>query len=329
MVRCTTCENSPHWELNRRGLYGLLLWKYFRTWNGVDRTRFSEPQFQSCHGWTPWTLGLWNGSKEWPTQLIVIRPWNTYNPLSMTPRWKRYITPALIRWIKELLTAEAPLSIQELQQKPQFVKQKWSENSLEVKAIVARPNGSKLPIVAFVDSGCSGSAINETFVKENKLLTHDIPIPTPIYNTNGAMNKGGSISKFTMVELVIDDHSECLPLSITSLSTHAVFLGFDWLKTHNLEINWKIQKLTLLCREDHLPDLIPVEEEEEDIGYEKEEERLFWIDIESYIRATRSTDLAMEANKEKQKTNLWDHSSRTLPWVQRHFRQRKFQQVAT
>ena len=105
--------------------------------------------------------------------------------------------------------------------------------------MVAGPNGSKLPIVALVDSGCSGSTINETFVKENKLLTHDVPIPIPVYNANGTMNKGGSISKFTMVELVIDDHSERLPIIVTSLSTHAVFLGFDWLKIHNPEIDWK------------------------------------------------------------------------------------------
>ena len=93
--------------------------------------------------------------------------------------------------------------------------------------MVAGPNGTKLPIIALVDSGCSSSTIDEMFIKENKLLTHDIPIPIPVYNANGTMNKGGSISKFTMVELIINDHSERLPLAITMLSTHAVFLGFN------------------------------------------------------------------------------------------------------
>ena len=141
--------------------------------------------------------------------------------------------------------------------------------------MVARPDRLKLPVVALVNSGCSGSAIDETFVKENKLLTHNIPIPIPIYNADRTMKKGGSISKFTMVELITNDHLEQLPLAVTSLSTHAIFLGFDWLKMHNPEINWKNHKLTLSCWKDHLPDLIPVEDEEEDIGYEKEEERLF------------------------------------------------------
>ena len=170
--------------------------------------------------------------------------------------------------------------------------------------MVARPDGSKLPIVALVDSGCSGSAIDETFVKENKLLTHNIPILIPVYNADRTMNKEGSISIFTMVELIIDDHSEQIPLTLTSLSTHTVFLGYDWLKAHNPEIDWKNQKLTLSCQEDHLPDLMPIEDEEEDVGYKKDEKQLFQIDIESYICTTKSTDLATEANKEKQNKTL-------------------------
>ena len=118
------------------------------------------------------------------------------------------VTPTLIRRIKELPTAEALLSLRELQRKPRFVQRKRSKDSLEVKAMVARPDGSKLPIVALVDSGCSGLAIDENFIKEHNLQTHDIPVPIPVYNADGTMNKGGTISKFTMVELVIGEHSE-------------------------------------------------------------------------------------------------------------------------
>ena len=70
------------------------------------------------------------------------------------------------------------------------------------------------------------------------------------------MNKGGSISKFTIVELIVNKHSEWLPLAVTSLSTHAMFLGFNWLKMHNPEIDWKKGEIKLMCGEDHIPDLI-------------------------------------------------------------------------
>ena len=96
-----------------------------------------------------------------------------------------------------------------------------------------------------------------------------------MYNADVTLNSNGLISKFITIELVIREHLERLTLAVTKLSTHSIFLGFDWLKEHNLIINWKEQKIEFTCVDDHLPSLIPVEDEEEDIGHEKEEERLF------------------------------------------------------
>ncbi|KAI9566663.1 hypothetical protein HD554DRAFT_1985174, partial [Boletus coccyginus] len=64
-----------------------------------------------------------------------------------------------------------------------------------------------------------------------------LPIPIPVYNADSTKNTNGLITKFAMVELHIDDHSESLPLAITHLSTHTLFLGHDWLKIHNPTIN--------------------------------------------------------------------------------------------
>ena len=120
-----------------------------------------------------------------------------------------------------------------------------------------------------------------------------------MYNADVTLNSNGLISKFITIELVIREHLERLTLAVTKLSTHSIFLGFDWLKEHNLIINWKEQKIEFTCVDDHLPSLIPVEDEEEDIGHEKEEERLFWVDIDSYIRANVVTELAIKKDKEK------------------------------
>ena len=51
--------------------------------------------------------------------------------------------------------------------------------------------------------------------------------------------------------------------------------------------------------DDHLPSLVPVEEEEEDVGHEKKEQRLLQGDVDSYIRANMATELAIEKDKEK------------------------------
>ena len=131
-------------------------------------------------------------------------------------------------------------------------------------------DGSKLPIVALVDSRCSGSSIDESFVQHNNIATYNLPIAIPVYNADGTPNSNGLISKFITIKLVIGEHSERLVLVVTQLSTHSIFLGFNWLKEHNLIIDWKQQKIKFTCVDDHLPGLVPVEDEEEEIGHEKE-----------------------------------------------------------
>jgi len=210
------------------------------------------------------------------------------------------VTPELVQQIRQLSLDEVSLSLRELQKKPRFVTRKRSPNSLEIKAEILLDDASIVPVLTLLDSGCSASAIDEEFVREKKIPTFNLPISIPVYNTDGTKNASGLITKFTMLELSIGAHSERLPLAITHLSTHAIFLGYDWLKVHNPAINWKEGTIKLTCANDHLPNLIPIEDEEEHKGHEKEEERLFRIDVESYIRANTSTELAIEANKPKQ-----------------------------
>ena len=115
-------------------------------------------------------------------------------------------------------------------------------NSLETKGTIVMTDGSKLSIVALVDSGCSGSSIDESFVQENNIATYNLPIAIPVYNADRTLNSNGLISKFITIELIIGEHSERLALAVTKLPTHSIFLGFDWLKEHNPIIDWKQQK---------------------------------------------------------------------------------------
>jgi hypothetical protein len=157
-------------------------------------------------------------------------------------------------------------------------------------------DSSKLPIVALVDSGCSRSSIDELFVQENKITIYNLLITIPVYNVDGTPNRNRLISKFITVELLIEDHSKRL----------GVFLRYNWLKEHNLVINWKKKHtIEFTCADEHLPTLIPEDDKDDHVGYEKEEERLFHIDIDSYIQAT-STELAAEAHKSKQPQTFED-----------------------
>ena len=185
------------------------------------------------------------------------------------------VTPDLVQRIRQLSPEEVHFSIRELQNKPKFVQRKRSTNSLETRGTIVMTNGSKLPIVVLVDSGCSRSSLDESFVQENDIATYNLPTAIPVYNADGTPNSNGLISKFVTIELVIGEHSERLTLAVTKLSTHSIFLGFDWLKEHNPIIDWKQQKIEFTCVDNHLPGLIPVEDEEKEIGHDKEEERLF------------------------------------------------------
>jgi len=166
--------------------------------------------------------------------------------------------------------------------------------------LVQVSDASIIPILTLLNSGCSASAIDEEFIQEKKIPMFNLPISIPVYNSDGTKNTSRLITKFAMLELNIGNHSERLPLAITHLSMHALFLGHDWLKIHNPAINWKEGTIQLTCTKDHIPDLIPIEDEEDHTGHEKEEERLFRIDVESYSSANTSTKLAIEANKPKQ-----------------------------
>ena len=126
----------------------------------------------------------------------------------------------------------------------------------------------------------------------------------PVYNADGTHNSAGRIEEFVIVELKVQDHSEQIVLAVTNLGTNTVFLGHDWLKLHNPLIDWKYGAITFQCQDDHVPDLISTDDEEEE--EEKEQicfqngERLFQLNVDTWIQNT-STDITATANQQKPK----------------------------
>ncbi len=80
-----------------------------------------------------------------------------------------------------------------------------------------------------VDSGCTSSAINQSFVNQHNILTNATAAPIPVYNADGSRNQGGSITEYAEIHLTIGDHSERIDLAVTELSDKQIFLGHDWL----------------------------------------------------------------------------------------------------
>ena len=81
---------------------------------------------------------------------------------------------------------------------------------------------------------------------------------------------------------------------MSNLSTYPIFLGYDWLRKHNPQIDWKVKTLKFTCDNEHVPSLLDPEINDKEV----EPKRLFMIDYE-YFR-NLSTDIAIAAGESKQ-----------------------------
>ena len=64
-----------------------------------------------------------------------------------------------------------------------------------------------------------------------------MPLAIPVYNTDSTLNKNRSIKNFATLQLAINNHYECIDLTIIKLENTDLFLGYNWLKIHNLSID--------------------------------------------------------------------------------------------
>ncbi len=92
---------------------------------------------------------------------------------------------------------------------------------------------------ALIDSGCTGSAINQAYIEKHNLDMKKALIPIPVYNANGTRNQGGDITEFIELLMTIGEHREHINLAMTNLSKKGIYLRHDRLKCHNPSINWE------------------------------------------------------------------------------------------
>ena len=95
------------------------------------------------------------------------------------------------------------------------------------------------PMKALIDSGCMGSCINEDFVRKHNLNTTKLPKSIPVFNADGSSNITGRLTHTIQLQVVIGDHKEIMEFGVSNLGTSDIFLGHDWLRHQNPEINWK------------------------------------------------------------------------------------------
>ena len=100
-------------------------------------------------------------------------------------------------------------------------------------ATLETPSGEILNVITLLDFECTGTTIDKRFAKEKGLKMYQLPVPIPVYNADRSINSTGSIREFAIVEMKIRDHSEQIVMAMFNLSTHPIFLEYNWLKKHN------------------------------------------------------------------------------------------------
>ena len=188
--------------------------------------------------------------------------------------------------IRKLTTKEAVEVVSEMKRGRKFIRgTKGQDLKLRV-TIESLATGSQYEADALLDSGATGSCVNKDYVEAQGLQIKKLPLPLPVYNADGTLNEGGAIEGFVEVRMLIGDHAERIELAVTNLGKTDIFLGLDWLRYHNPNIDWAESTLTFdRCpdRCGYMPEYGSPEDDDEDVEEKLEEgERIFWMDWDGY-----------------------------------------------
>src|ERR1700761_994755 len=109
--------------------------------------------------------------------------------------------------------------------------------------IKALDTGSQHELIALLDSGATGLFLSTAFVELNNLNTRKLSRAIPVYNVDGSLNQGGSITQEVDVIMTYQEHSEKATFAVCDLGDKDAVIGHTWLFNHNPEIDWKSGKL--------------------------------------------------------------------------------------
>ena len=97
-------------------------------------------------------------------------------------------------------------------------------------------NGKKLQLQVLVDSEYTHTGIDKQLVKEEKIKTESMDGSFKVFNTDGTKN--GEVTQFAPLNVKINGHKEQINVMVMDLNGIDMFLGYDWLVKHNLEVDW-------------------------------------------------------------------------------------------
>ena len=131
--------------------------------------------------------------------------------------------------------------------------------------------------------------MSRKFVDKHQIPTTKLTRPIPIYNADGTLNKGGKIEEYVEIQMIIQDHVERIQFAVSDLGEADVFIGYEWLKKHNPDVDWRASTLFFTCCPDEcnyitwLSDIDTDTEETPHHVHLAEGEKLYAFDIDGYL----------------------------------------------
>lgn len=118
----------------------------------------------------------------------------------------------------------------------------YTELPIELQTV---DTGARVTLPALLDCGATGLFMDTEFVQGNNLMTRKLPRAIPVYNVDGTLNEGGSITQELDMIMHYKDHTERATFAVCNLGRRAVIVGHTWLKFHNPEINWQTGEVSM------------------------------------------------------------------------------------
>jgi RNase H-like domain found in reverse transcriptase/Reverse transcriptase (RNA-dependent DNA polymerase)/Integrase zinc binding domain len=216
------------------------------------------------------------------------------------PKRQAEVTEDTVNAINDLSDEDAVEALRELRRTKRFIRAVGKDQMSVPVHLQTLDDGHILRVIALLDSGCTGLCIDREFVRKNNIQMKKVPLPIPVYNADGSLNEGGPITEFVEVRMVIQDHTERIHFAVSNLGKTELFIGHEWLKKHNPNIDWRTSTLTFdRCPKecDYITTLDDLEgdHDHEQVADEpkvrlNEGERLFAFDVNSYSANRVSMD---------------------------------------
>ena len=166
-------------------------------------------------------------------------------------------------------------------------------------AITTLDTHSTISLKALLDNGATGLFIDRAFVHKNGMKTRVLPEPIKVYNVDGTLNQGGSITEEVTLMFTHKGHKERAVFEVCDLGKATLIIGQPWLYKHNPEINWQTGevKMTRCPRECNVFIRNAKKENKkqkivEKWGYRPTEEEI--VDEEYYVRRMMEKEIAEE-----------------------------------